>query len=84
MTRIILRRFWRPCQETRGLSLVEIALVLVVLAIVGSILYVYLGSTSKTLATLKQERPLSQARLTADRSTRFRMAHIAWRARLLS
>ena len=53
----------------QGFSLVEIALVLVVLAIVGSILYAYLGSTSKTLEKVREERPLSQARLTADRAT---------------
>ncbi len=69
MTRTILWRVLRPCRDTRGFSLVEIAIVLVVLAIVGSVLYAYLGSTSKTLETLKQERPLSQARLTADRAT---------------
>ncbi len=53
----------------QGFSLVEIALVLVVLVIVGSILYAYLGSTSKTLEKVREERPLSQARLTADRAT---------------
>ncbi len=53
----------------QGFSLVEIALVLIVLAIVGSVLYAYLGSTSKTLEKVREERPLSQARLTADRAT---------------
>jgi prepilin-type N-terminal cleavage/methylation domain-containing protein len=56
-------------QGSRGFSLVEIAIVLVVLAIVGSILYAYLGSTSKTLETIQREKPLSQARLVADRAT---------------
>jgi type II secretory pathway pseudopilin PulG len=50
-------------------GLVEIAILLVVLAIVGSVLYAYLGSTQKTLETIQKERPLSQARLTADRAT---------------
>ena len=67
--RSIGRRVLAPCREARGLSLVEIAIVLVVLAIVGSILYAYLGSTSKTLEVVQQEKPLSQARLTADRAT---------------
>jgi prepilin-type N-terminal cleavage/methylation domain-containing protein len=53
----------------RGLSLVEIAIVLVVLAIVGSLLYQYLGSSAKTLETLQEQRPLSHARLTADKAT---------------
>lgn len=53
----------------RGMGLVEIALVLVVLAIVGSVLWAYLGSTTKTVETLTETRPLSQARLTADRAT---------------
>jgi Tfp pilus assembly protein PilE len=61
-TRVILR-------DTRGLGLVEIAIVLVVLAIVGAVLYQYLGSTAKTLETIQQQRPMSQARLTADRAT---------------
>jgi len=54
---------------SRGFSLVEIAIVLVVLAIVGSILYAYIGSTTKTIETIQQEKPLSQARLVADRAT---------------
>jgi prepilin-type N-terminal cleavage/methylation domain-containing protein len=55
--------------DQAGFSLVEIAVVLVVLAIVGSILYAYLGSTSKTLEQVREERPLAQARLAADRAT---------------
>ena len=52
-----------------GLGLVEIAIVLVVLAIVGSVLYQYFSSSTKTVEKLITERPLSQARLTADRAT---------------
>jgi prepilin-type N-terminal cleavage/methylation domain-containing protein len=59
----------RPGRGVSGFSLVEIALVLVVLAIVGSVLYAYLGSTSKTLEKVREERPLSQARLVADQAT---------------
>ncbi|MGH7265551.1 MAG: type II secretion system protein [Candidatus Rokuibacteriota bacterium] len=55
--------------DARGFSLVEIALVLVVLAIVGSVLYAYLGSSTKTLEQVQQEKPLSRARLTADQAT---------------
>ena len=57
----------RPAE--RGIGLVEIAIVLVVLAVVGAVLYAYLGSTTKTLETLREEKPLSGARLVADRAT---------------
>jgi len=53
----------------RGLGLVEIAIVLVVLAVVGSVLYQYFGSTTKTLEQVQEQRPLSHARLTADKAT---------------
>ncbi len=56
-------------RDEHGFSLVEIAIVLVVLAIVGAILYAYLASTTKTLETIQEQRPLSHARLTADRAT---------------
>lgn len=52
-----------------GFSLVEIVLVLVVLAMLGAGLYAYLASTTKTIEGLQQQRPLSQARLAADRAT---------------
>lgn len=55
--------------DQRGFSLVEIAIVVVVLLIVGAALYAYIGSTTKILETVKEQRPLSQARLTADRAT---------------
>lgn len=56
-------------RDARGLSLVEIAVVLVVLAVVGAILYQYLASTTRTLQSVQEERPLAQARLAADRAT---------------
>jgi hypothetical protein len=59
----------RSAPPGTGLGLVELAIVLVVVAIVGAVLYAYLGSTKKTLETLREERPLSGARLTADRAT---------------
>lgn len=54
---------------SRGFSLVEIAVVLVVLAIVGAVLYAYLGSTTRTIEQVQTEKPLSRARLTADQAT---------------
>jgi len=60
---------WQIVREERGLSLVEIALVVVVLAMVGAVLYAYIGSTTRTLESVREQRPLSQARLTADRAT---------------
>jgi len=55
--------------DERGVGLVEIALALVVVAIVGAVLYTYFASTAKTIETFQQERPLSQARLAADQAT---------------
>ncbi len=56
-------------RDSRGFSLAEIAVVLVVLAIVGALLYQYIGSSTRTLEQVQEQRPLSQARLTADRAT---------------
>ena len=55
--------------DPRGLGLVEIALVLVVLAILGAVLYNYIGTTTKTLGAIQAQKPLTAARLTADRAT---------------
>jgi hypothetical protein len=43
--------------------------VAVIVALVGTALYSYLGSTARTLQGVQQQRPLSAARLTADRAT---------------
>lgn len=59
----------RTAPHERGLGLVEVALVLVVLAIVGAVLYAYITSSTRTLERVREERPLSQARLAADRAT---------------
>jgi Flp pilus assembly pilin Flp len=59
----------RVARDEHGVGLVEIALVVVVVAIVGALLYAYLASTTKTLEWVQEERPLSQARLAADRAT---------------
>jgi prepilin-type N-terminal cleavage/methylation domain-containing protein len=56
-------------EAERGFSLVEIAIVVIVILIVGAVLYAYIGSTTRTLEQVREERPLSQARLTADRAT---------------
>jgi type II secretory pathway pseudopilin PulG len=56
-------------RDDRGLGLVELTIVALVLAIVGAVLFAYLGSTTRTLETLKEDKPLSGARLTADRAT---------------
>lgn len=59
----------RVVRSQRGASLVEVALALVVVALVGATLYAYLTSTTKTLETVREARPLSQARLAADLAT---------------
>jgi prepilin-type N-terminal cleavage/methylation domain-containing protein len=52
-----------------GFGLVEILVVAVILAIVGAFLYQYFLSTTKTVETIQQQKPLSAARLAADRAT---------------
>jgi prepilin-type N-terminal cleavage/methylation domain-containing protein len=52
-----------------GFGLVELVLVVAVLAVVGAFLYGYFASTSRTVETIQQQRPLSSARLAADRAT---------------
>jgi prepilin-type N-terminal cleavage/methylation domain-containing protein len=52
-----------------GFGLVEILVVAIVLAVVGAFLYQYLVSTTKTVETIQQQKPLSAARLAADRAT---------------
>ncbi len=53
----------------RGFGLIEILLVVVVLALVGAGLYGYFVSTTHTLETVQQQRPLSATRMVADRAT---------------
>jgi type II secretory pathway pseudopilin PulG len=52
-----------------GLGLVEILLVAVVLALAGAVLYNYLASSARTVETIQQQKPMSVARLAADRAT---------------
>jgi type II secretory pathway pseudopilin PulG len=48
---------------------VEILVVAVILAVVGTFLYQYFLSTTKTVETIQQQKPMSAARLAADRAT---------------
>jgi type II secretory pathway pseudopilin PulG len=48
---------------------VEILVVAVILAVVGAFLYQYFVSTTKTVETIQQQKPMSAARLAADRAT---------------
>ncbi len=52
-----------------GFGLIEILLVVVVVALVGAGLYGYFVSTTRTLETVQQQRPLSATRMVADRAT---------------
>jgi prepilin-type N-terminal cleavage/methylation domain-containing protein len=53
----------------RGFGLVEILLVVAVIALGGYFLMQYVGSSAKSVETLKQERPIDRSRLAADRAT---------------
>jgi len=53
----------------RGFGLVEILIVVAVVALGGYFLMQYVGSTAKSVETLKQERPIDRSRLAADRAT---------------
>ena len=56
-------------EPQRGLSLVEVVLVLLVVAIASAGLYTYLARTARTLETVSAGRVLGHARLTADLAT---------------
>jgi prepilin-type N-terminal cleavage/methylation domain-containing protein len=62
-------RLRRLVGNQRGVGLIEIAVVLVVVAVAGGFLYRYMGSTAKTLEKFQEERPLGHARLAADQAT---------------
>ena len=62
-------RLRRLVKDQRGLGLIEIAVVLVVVAVAGALLYKYVGSTAKTMEKFQEERPLAHARLAADQAT---------------
>lgn len=52
-----------------GFGLVEVLVVAVILAVIGGFLYQYFLSTTKTVETIQQQKPMSAARLAADRAT---------------
>jgi prepilin-type N-terminal cleavage/methylation domain-containing protein len=63
-------RLWaRARRDQRGFGLVEILVVVVILSVVGTFLYQYFLSTTKTVETIQQQKPMSAARLAADRAT---------------
>ncbi len=59
----------RLSRDQRGLGIIEIAIVLVIVAIVGSLLYRYVGSTAKQVEKFQEDRPLVHTRLAADQAT---------------
>ena len=62
-------RLRRLVGNQRGLGLIEIAVVLVVVAVAGALVYKYVGSTAKTVEKFQEERPLAHTRLAADQAT---------------
>jgi prepilin-type N-terminal cleavage/methylation domain-containing protein len=52
-----------------GFGLPEMLVVVLLLAVAGGFLYQYLGSTTKTVETVRQQKPMSAVRLAADRAT---------------
>jgi prepilin-type N-terminal cleavage/methylation domain-containing protein len=63
------RLAWRNPARQSGFGLIEILVVAVILAVVGGFLYQYFVSTTKTVETIQQQKPMSAARLAADRAT---------------
>jgi prepilin-type N-terminal cleavage/methylation domain-containing protein len=59
----------RPGLRQSGFGLVEVLVVAVILAVIGGFLYQYFVSTTKTVETIQQQKPMSAARLAADRAT---------------
>jgi len=53
----------------RGFGLIEILIVLVVVALAGTLLYKYMLSTTRTVETMNEQRPLAGAKLAADVAT---------------
>ena len=56
-------------KDQRGFGLIEILLVVVVIALGGYFLMQYVGSSARSVETLKQERPIDRSKLAADRAT---------------
>lgn len=55
--------------DERGMGLIEVAIVLVVVAIAGFLLVRYMGSTATTVQKLQEDRPLAHTKLASDRAT---------------
>jgi len=55
--------------KQRGFGVVEILIVLAVVTVAGYLLMRYVGSSTRSLEQLQQERPLDRSRLAADRAT---------------
>src|SRR6185436_4293979 len=53
----------------RGFGLIEILIVVAVVALAGYFVMQYVGSTARSVETLKKERPIDRSRLAADRAT---------------
>ena len=53
----------------RGMGLIEVAIVLVVIAIAGFLFARYFGSTATTVQKLQEEKPLAHTKLATDRAT---------------
>ena len=51
------------------MGLIEVAIVLVVIAIAGFLFVRYLGSTATTIQKLQEDRPLAHTKLASDRAT---------------
>ena len=51
------------------MGLIEVAIVLVVVAIAGFLFMRYFGSTASTVQKLQEEKPIDHARFAADRAT---------------
>jgi hypothetical protein len=51
------------------MGLIEVAIVLVVVAVAGFLFARYFGSTATTVQKIQEERPLAHTRLAADQAT---------------
>ena len=60
----------RPARlNHRGLSFVDVIIVVAVVAVAGYLLLQYVNSAASTTKVLQQERPVDRSRIAADRAT---------------
>jgi prepilin-type N-terminal cleavage/methylation domain-containing protein len=59
----------RVAANQRGFGLIEILIVVAVVALAGYFVMQYVGSSARSVETLKKERPIDRSRLAADRAT---------------